>query len=643
MLRRLLMGPEAGLLAGTLVGVAEALTALSLTASTSDYVALFYATVLYGAPGLVAGLAFGLVMALLGALWPMDNSTAYNLSFVGVVGLFGAAVGRFHLGQVVDPQVLQVARPAFGVALCVLAGLGLLLGPILLTRTPLKVLLRPKGTVAAWLSLAGLTAIFSFAPGGPGGEGELAPARYQPPGFEDKPNILLIVVDSLRADHLNSYGYGPPTSPALDSLAADSVLFEQAHAHSPWTRPAVASLLGGLLPSSHGVATSSAMLPDEVQTLPELLNAAGYVTGALINSPELTRNYNFQQGYDYFHYLKPEMPLWGTESVSQLAFYDALRQAIQRGRGGQRVVTDYYQPAGVTLARAQRFIEEQGQNRWFLLVHLMEPHAPYFERPLNGRAIGPEDPPGSPAAMSALYDDGIRTADAELAKLLDWLRATGRYDGLTIVLTADHGEELFDHGGWWHGSSLFEEVLRVPLLIKLPGQRLSGTRSDWTVRHIDLAPTLASLAGLPPDPSWEGLDLLDDEGEGALQALADADGAQPAEDPLPRPDTRTLNRTVLAELSLGGSPLSAVIQGGYKLIRANDDNPRGLPTESLYNLVDDPRETRNLAGQDIARQAGLAATLGRELEAARARAVNLPAPADPDPRGGQLRGLGYGP
>ena len=249
-----------------------------------------------------------------------------------------------------------------------------------------------------------------------------------------------------------------------------------------------------------------------------------------------------------------------------------------------------------------------------------------------------------------MYGGEVTYMDTQLAQFLAWMEESGAYDDTVIVLTADHGEEFNEHGGFWHGVTLYEEQIHVPLVVKLPESRLAGSRVPWQVRQVDGAPTLATLAGAPLPALWQGTDLLD---ERALEALAQMDAEPssveeaeaPAEDLLlqspgsgiyPRMD-----RLVFAETNLEGNDLSTVRTEGWKLITANEGNPRGLELREMYNVSSDPGETENQVGIDVARQNGLESQVVEQVKAATAAGVSGTTAELDDVTLERMRALGY--
>jgi arylsulfatase A-like enzyme len=285
------------------------------------------------------------------------------------------------------------------------------------------------------------------------------------------PLVILYLVDTLRADHLPIYGYRRDTAPNLVQFARDAVVFEQAIASSSWTKPSVASILTSLRPRDHGCLQFYSPFDLSNVTLAERLRQAGYTTGAIVANPILLgRNTGFAQGFSYF--------------------------AAARGRLQAREVVD----------DGLAFLDRtQGLPR-FLYLHTMDPHAPYnppspFDR-LFSKPAGSERtvPPGGEETLDlehvvAEYDGEIAYGDRQFGRLLRKLKRRRVYDQALIVFLADHGEELMERGHLGHGQTLFDEVVRVPLVVKFPGGRHSGSRIAQQVRLVDVLPTIMKSQG----------------------------------------------------------------------------------------------------------------------------------------------------
>ena len=635
MVQRIPLGLAGGLLAGALVGLAEAMYILG-GASTGEYGALLYATVLYGVLGAGGGMGIG------GGFWVLSllklrlaEHRVYALSFLAILCGMGLVITRYvvnksvYLEQGVPMKGMLVILAVYGVVGLV----GIWLGRIMLTQTPFKILTTVRGTITAYGGLLLLTAVFSFSPDQSARSGILAPDRPADEALLERPNMLLIMIDTLRADHLGTYGFPGPVSPKIDALSAESVVFEEAFTSASWTRASTASLFTAMTPSAHSCDVKVAMLPDDVTTIAEVLQEQGYVTGGLPNNINVTRSFNFQQGFDWFDYQAPAYIAGATESSSQLSMYNVVRKLRDRLTGGKKRVEDYYQPADVVLGNAEEFITANKDKRWFAFVHLMEPHDPYFERPFTGEGVGRAEmenpPPELEGAIRKAYQQEITWMDNEMGRFFEWMKAEGLYDNTVVVITSDHGEEFLEHGGWWHGTTLYDEQLHVPLIVKLPDSRWGGTRVPWQVRQMDTAASLAVMGGAMLPMDWQGDDLFEEDfadlvsvlnAEPAAEEVAEVEEEVDIDAPPPMPSRKELRdhreRIVLSEENFEGNVLSSVRADGYKYIRANEGNPRGLAPEEMYELEPDPGEQKNLVGKDGKRQTELSGLLKDQLQSA---------------------------
>jgi arylsulfatase A-like enzyme len=666
MVKKIGLGAAGGVIAGALVGLGEAMYILG-GASTGEYGALLYATVLYGVLGTCGGLGIGAGLWFLSLLkLKLDEDRIYALGFLGIFCGLGLVITRYvanksiYMEQGVPMKGMLVILAIYGA----LGLLGLWLGRIMLTQTPFKILQTLRGTLAAYGGLILLTAVFSFSPEDSSRAGKMAPEREQSAELAERGNMLLIMVDTLRADHLGTYGFSTDISPHIDDLAADGVVFEKAYASASWTRASTASLFTSMSPSGHSCDVKVAMLPDEVTTIAEVLQEQGYVTAGLPNNINVTRSFNFQQGFDWFEYQAPEYIAGATESSSQLSMYNVVRKVRDRLTDGKKRVEDYYQPADVVLDNAGEFMTANKDRRWFSFVHLMEPHDPYFERPFTGEGVGRAEmefpPPELEGAIRKAYQQEITWMDTELGKFFDWMKAEGLYDNTTIILTSDHGEEFLEHGGWWHGTTLYDEQLHVPMIVKRPGSEWAGTRVPWQVRQMDAPATMAVLGGAVIPMEWQGDDLFEEDFAGTLPTLdgsaqvaeADAepvegdDDAVAAVDAAPPAPTKAelidhRERIVLSEENFEGNVLSSVRADGFKYIRANEGNRRGLQTEEMYNVDADPGEQDNVAGKNGKVQSELSGLLKSQLEAAMAVKVEAQTAEITADDCERMRALGY--
>jgi arylsulfatase A-like enzyme len=442
---------------------------------------------------------------------------------------------------------------------------------VVVARRPFSVLLR-AWSVPLLLSLL-LGGNFAFA----GTRAEAA--RFAPQGAPKKAapalagNVLFIVVDTVRADHLPLWGYGAGKTPSLDAFARDAVRFEHAFANASWTRPSFASLMTGRYPASHQTMHKNDSLPGEIVTLAEAMQGAGYTTFGVVTNYNIAPFFNFHQGFDAYHYLEPEFVLGANDTAAKLLLVQAMRQRIERYWVKPGLA---YRDATEVNAELSRFFDSKPQAPFYVFAGYMDPHDPYFEHPYKGMGYaraGHQQPDASDAPrLRELYDGEITFWDENFGKLVDDLKRRGLYDDMTIVVTADHGEEFMDHGGFWHGTTLYDEAVHVPLLVKLPrGERAGSVVSHW-VESVDVMPTLLHASGVEVPPGVQGKDLM------------------------------TASESVLAEEDHEGNTLRSlrVARGGseLKLIEANAGNPRGLPAAELFRMDQDPGERVNTADED---------------------------------------------
>lgn len=373
----------------------------------------------------------------------------------------------------------------------------------------------------------------------------------------EQPNVLVVLVDTLRADRLPFYGYGEDTAPFLTSWARRSVVFERAWAASSWTAPATASVFTGVYPHQHGVVVGMQVgnhmrklaseyelsrLPVELETLPEFLRSVGYRTFGVADNPNIGTELGFEQGFDRF------------------VCYPAL---------------DSEQ---VTATVREWSAEIRAAEPWFVYLHFMDPHFPYEQHAPFYRAPDSEDPI---VLASAAYDSEIRFLDQEIEKVFT---ALGVGEDTLLVFLADHGEEFGDHGRLGHDPQLYSELTHIPLFVHLPG--IPPRRESEHVSQVDLLPTLRDLQQAP---------RAEQDAGSSLRALLER--GEP------------LGERTLFSMRLGrGSILRSAIRGDHKYIVTDFDQRLDKPQiRELYDLAQDPHERTNLAERDT--------ELGAELDA----------------------------
>jgi len=409
--------------------------------------------------------------------------------------------------------------------------------------------------------------------------------------------VILISIDTLRADHLGCYGYPKDTTPHIDALAADGALFTDAYAPSSWTLPSHVSLLTSLSCFRHGVNLETDRMEEARTTLADALHADGFLCAAVHGGGFLSPLYGFSKGFDI--YRRAEDSLWTSDAAGQVA------------------------------AAAVDWIETNKERDFFLFVHTYQPHDPYIppapydtkfqDAPtslkmvnLGGHLGGPRAifKPLSEAerrAVVGLYDGEVGYTDAALVGALTAkLKALGIYDDALIVLVSDHGEEFFEHGNWLHGHSLYDESLKVPLIIKFPGSKYRGKRIGSFVRLIDVMPTIMEAFDITAD----GLDL---DGRGLLDVLRRRE----------KKDRRVLahlaggvlNNSVPARTSLTDGRTKVILNRPYDAAAAAFFlfPPPAVPEVEAYDLAADPGERTEIAARRAADAARLVSIM-RELE-----------------------------
>ncbi len=434
------------------------------------------------------------------------------------------------------------------------------------------------------------------------------------------PNILIYLIDALRVDRLGCYGSRRGLTPRIDAFAARALLFERAVAQATWTRPAVASIFTGLGPLQHGVRTLDDRLPAAAVTLAERLRAAGYRTAAFSTNAHVTRETGLAQGFEHFDF-SPEA---------------ATSDAVNR-----RALA--WLPAG------------PGEAPFFAYVHALDPHAPYTPpsdlrarfapgvSPRTGTRAGVQRAYAARGAerarlvadLARLYDAEVAANDRSFGALLDALAARRLLERTVVVLLADHGEEFDEHGALGHANNLYAETLSIPLVVKLPRQA-RGWRVAALAQQIDVAPTLAALAGLAPPAGLPGLDLR-------RLAASDAQGAPPATTASGRrsvPASAPGDRPAFSHLSYSGRAGISVVLGEWKLIQPLSPGfGRGA---ELYRLAPGSHETArvNLIDRNPVRAAHLTAFLRAERLAAQRGFASERAELDLETRRA-LEALGY--
>lgn len=392
--------------------------------------------------------------------------------------------------------------------------------------------------------------------------------------------ILLISIDTLRVERLGLYGNQRATSPHLKRLAEDAVTFETAIAPSPWTIPSHATLLTATDPRVHGADASTTIL-DSLTPLPEVLRASGWQTGGFVDTPYLSSQHGFDRGFERFD---DEAP-----------------------------VGDFRRGARITRERILRWLGSADERPAFVFWHIMDVHGPYGAGPPFGghfRAVLPasEEPDPRMAHLRRLrvheylrldrysnledlvasYDEGVLAVDAVVGKLLDVLREADLYDDALIVVTSDHGESFLDHGvGVGHGLFNTDAVVKVPLIVKLPGNRLAGARASGMVGLIDVAPSILEVLGIDAPSSFQGASFLPRK----ARAVRSAPVVHGFSSNLQASFIRTRR---MKYIEAAGVDAATVVRTHLKPRDAVAPELGPLLAEQLYDLERDPRELASI-------------------------------------------------
>ena len=597
--RGLTIGLGAGLLAGILIGMTEGMVIVASGNGTAGLGVLAYGALAYGIFCALGGAFGGFALAWSGRLMKraaMKESDAYARMTALTVAALGFGLTAFRIRRDVFQETLKwKSLEGLGLLLaCAVAaaGLYLILSAGLrwmVARRPGRLVLRAWGSPVVALATCAVLALITFFSNGE--HAAAAEAHARPAAPEGAGNVLFIVVDTLRADHLPSYGYDDGSTPNLDAFANDAVRFDMAFANASWTRPSFASILTGRMPSNHGVMHKPDALPDAITTLPEAMREGGYYTGGIVTNYNVGPYFNFHQGFDRYEYLEPEFVLGADDNAAKLLLVQFLRQKIEtfRAKRGQVDPGSTYRDAEVVNRELLSWIDSRSGSSdhpnapFFSFVGYMDPHDPYYDHPYSGsgysRAAHQTPEPEEAPRLRALYDGEITFWDEHFGNLVRELKSRGLYDDLTIIITSDHGEEFCDHGGFWHGTTLYDEQVRVPLLIKLPESRRGGTVVRHWVQSVDLMPSLLREMGLEVPEGVQGGDVF--EGTDVVYAEESHEG------------------NILESLR------ERVGTDERKIIVANPGNPRGLEPVEMYRVDFDPGEQENVAERETSEVARL--------------------------------------
>ena len=377
----------------------------------------------------------------------------------------------------------------------------------------------------------------------------VAPAKAAAP-----PNIILITLDTTRADRMGFLGSKRGLTPNLDALASDSVVFTHAYSQAPFTAPSHATILTGTYPQFHQVEDFQVPLGKDLPYAPAILKAHGYDTAAFVGSIVLDPSQGLAAGFN--------------------RGFDTYDAGFHLARPGEDHYSSTDRRAAVVVEHALAWLSTHPSGPFFMWVHLYDPHFPY-EAP---------DPFGA-RYKSEPYDGEIAYSDSALGKLLDHLRAQGLYKNSVVAMMSDHGESLWDHGEEFHGFFLYDATIHVPLLLKLPEDRFAGKRIGSHVGLVDVLPTILQAVGIEVPPQVQGESLLGIMGPKPAGAATSGIPASPADRP-------QYAETQYGVRAYGWSTIRSVRTGRYLFIEA--------PRRELYDMVADPKAAHDLSASSKA-------------------------------------------
>ena len=418
-------------------------------------------------------------------------------------------------------------------------------------------------------------------------------------------NIVLITVDTLRADRLAPYGYEKVRSPHIQALADDGILFESAICDTTWTTPSVASVMTGKYPFEHGVRTLINRLPQSETTLAEVMAQQGYRTGAIVGSFPLDRRFGFAQGFDSYDDDVNTAYFGAAPEAPDEALFDGSSRDMWEWYSG-RLRTQAYRPDDQVATRAIEWLDGNDSAPFFLWVHFFGPH----EKPnaaIGGKRHGKNKRP----AREVLYDRDVEKTDRQVGRVLDRIALDSRADRTVILFHSDHGQTLSEHEKPGHGFDLYDTNARVPLIIRLPGGERAGTRVARLVRNIDIFPTLAGLAGAKGRVGSRAQDLLSSSGGDEPHAYLETflwTSAYAAND---EKEVRDANKPRWGLRGLRTARFKLIVRAPIPGIELAPDEESLESAPKLYDLEADPGEELNVASVNPEQLTRMLELLGR--------------------------------
>ncbi|TKJ41613.1 hypothetical protein CEE37_03340 [candidate division LCP-89 bacterium B3_LCP] len=572
---------QGGIIGGVAAGLFEVLLVSRWGGNPANLSALLFASIAYGLLGMIAGIGMWIFLQVV----PLYRKTRDNFVQMGAIYLSGSlsailfVIIHFLTFRDFHRELVRHTDP-LGIAtmIMLLAGALVLYQLVKIILTGLlgsftTWLLKPKNTILiiSLVIVAGIILNISLAK-----DAESTFSPFDDSGqsnLKQKPCAILIVLDTLRPDYVSCYGSVKASTPNLDKIAGNGIIYEQVYAQATHTKPSTATILTSRYPSEHRAIHKSESLPESVTTLAEVFNQSGYYCGGIVANINLAPVFNYQQGFHEYSYLPPDFFFGANEASARLVIYGVLR--LMRLRFVKSVYPyNFYSNAERVYGYFDDFMNRHKGENFFLFLHFMDPHDPYFEHPYSGsgyaRAQMENPPPELATSFMEYYRQDIEYLDEQIGLVIDRLKESNLYDNSIIVITSDHGEEFYEHGGWWHANTLHEEQVRVPMIIKYPGNEYAGSVVNFLTRSIDIPPTILKSCDVPVPAEMRGEDLfnVDPENSGIIDAFAECDH--------------------------GGNSIRMLRVGPWKYIKTDPESRRKRPPEQLFNLDSDPFELNNL-------------------------------------------------
>ena len=594
----LIHGALLGGFAGVLCGGLEYLVLFRERAFSVDVTRAYWnITMAHALVGLVGGTLIGVGVCVVLRRRTASQCVAWLYTlFIPLVALAYLVVwATYRLGA---PVLKPANLAAYAGSLMAAVGLGLLVRRLSAALARRGTAPNATGDYFAGLRLAvGLAVVAAVLLLGPPFYLERAHAVRTPVrnswgsvGQQDRPNVIFIVIDATRADHLPMYGYSRQTAPNLTAFAQQGTTFTRAYAQGTSTRPSIATVFSSMYPAVHQVNFERDFLSDSFTLLPEALKAAGYTTFAVSSNANVSPTFGYAQGFDQFR-------VWKTESALRLTFLGRVAEDLLGPTVLARVLrehADVVPTADVITDITLDWVGQHAQGPLFMYIHYIDPHYPYRPpSPWDKAFDHHKDSPRlagnvDPVAVTRTdrqdwlrrtldqYDGEILFADHHVGRLLKGLEAQGLLKNSLVIVTADHGEEFFDHGGIGHGRTAYEEVLRVPLLMRWPGRIPAGATHDGLVGLIDMMPTILALVGVEAPSKLQGTNMA---------AAVTRTGPAPSD------------RQLFAQVISDTFRFDVVHDDRYKLVRHVRGPQPGR--EEVYDRSRDPHERASLEAQAL--------------------------------------------